>query len=158
MSVTKFEPAVVHQLLEFTHRYSCEVLEEAKYYAEYADKKDARGVPATEVDLDDLKLAIQTRVNFSFMQPPSRATLSELVRKKNGIPLPLLQAKTGVRLPPSKYCLTAPNFQLLPKARPPYTAAGHVMSTNDGDSVPVAHSTHRASSNPIAIKIKSEQV
>ena len=84
-------------------------------------------------------------MNFSFMQPPSRATLSELVRKKNGIPLPLLQvgccrelaqhggqAKTGVRLPPSKYCLTAPNFQLLPKDRPPNTAKGHAVPASGG--------------------------
>jgi len=151
MSIDQYDPAVVHQLLEFTHRYTHEVFEESRYYAEYA------GRPASEIDLEDVKLAIQTRVNFSFMQPPSRALLSTLVQQKNGRPLPLLKAKTGIRMPPEKYCLTAPNFQFKPRDRPVNKAHGHVVDKAAGEAVqPAPHSKHRASSTPIAVKITTE--
>ena len=42
--------------------------------------------------------------------------LLQLAEKLNSQPLPLITEKTGIRLPPEKYCLTAPNYQIDPKA------------------------------------------
>eukprot|EP00658_Telonema_sp_P-2_P046390 TRINITY_DN3454_c0_g1_i25.p2 TRINITY_DN3454_c0_g1~~TRINITY_DN3454_c0_g1_i25.p2 ORF type:complete len:167 (-),score=47.55 TRINITY_DN3454_c0_g1_i25:173-673(-) len=154
MSIEQHDPAVVHQLLEFTHRYVSDIFEESRHYADYA----AGGADRKEVGVEDVKLAIQTRVNFSFMQPPSRELLSELVRKKNGIPLPMLPIRPGVRLPPDKYCLTAPNYQYRPVNRPRNTQAGHVMAPDGGDAVQPPASKHRASGAQINVKIKSERM
>ena len=52
------------QLLEFLQRYIYDVLTEARVYSEHASK--------TAVDLDDVRLAVQAKVNFSFTQPPPR--------------------------------------------------------------------------------------
>lgn len=43
--------------------------------------------------------------------------LLEVARQKNQTPLPLIKPYTGPRLPPDRYCLTAPNYRLkfLPK-------------------------------------------
>ena len=62
--VTDYEPRVVNQLLEFTHRYLHDVFKDASVYSEHANKPD--------LDLEDVRLAIQSRVNFSFTQPPPR--------------------------------------------------------------------------------------
>jgi len=51
------------------------------------------------------------------MQPPSREVVLQLTSKRNAVPLPLIQPKLGIRLPPEKYCLTSSNFQFNPKPR-----------------------------------------
>lgn len=38
--------------------------------------------------------------------------LLEVARQKNQTPLPLIKPYTGPRLPPDRYCLTAPNYRL----------------------------------------------
>lgn len=87
MGVTQYDPAVVVQLLEFTHRkwksklegfdgcltkkkkkkkgYAVEVLSDAMQYAAHTDSK-------ASIDIGDLKMAIQARVNTSFTPAPSR--------------------------------------------------------------------------------------
>ena len=50
--------------------YTTEVLEDAQLYASHAEKSD--------VDLEDVRLAIQSRVNLSFTNPPPREVVSLL--------------------------------------------------------------------------------
>lgn len=38
--------------------------------------------------------------------------LLEVARQKNQTPLPLIKPYAGPRLPPDRYCLTAPNYRL----------------------------------------------
>lgn len=64
MGVEDYEPRVIHQFLELWYRYVVDVLTDAQVYSEHASK--------TAIDCDDLKLAIQSKVNFSFSQPPPR--------------------------------------------------------------------------------------
>jgi transcription initiation factor TFIID subunit 9B len=64
MGVTRFEPRVINQFLDLWYRYVVDVLGDAQTYSEHAGK------PA--IDCDDVKLAIQSRVNSSFQQPPPR--------------------------------------------------------------------------------------
>ncbi|KAK3818897.1 MAG: transcription initiation factor IID, 31kD subunit-domain-containing protein [Benniella sp.] len=111
LAVEDAEQKVIHQLLEFAHRYTTDVFQDALLYSEHAGR--------TEVVLDDVKLAIQGRVNHSFTSPPPKEFLLELAEEKNKVPLPLIPEKYGIRLPHERHCLTAVNFQLIPELPPP---------------------------------------
>lgn len=68
MGVDDYEPRVVNQFLELWYRYVVDVLSDSQVYAEHAGK--------SVIDSDDVKLAIQSKVNFSFSQPPPREVVS----------------------------------------------------------------------------------
>ncbi|CAM6083479.1 unnamed protein product [Calypogeia fissa] len=104
MGVQQYEPRVVNQFLEFWYRYAVEVLGDAQVYSEHAGK--------AALDCDDVKLAIQSRVNFTFWQPPPRETLLELAKIRNSVPLPKVIGGPGLALPPEEDILIAPNYQL----------------------------------------------
>eukprot|EP01102_Stenamoeba_stenopodia_P005848 TRINITY_DN16561_c0_g1_i1.p1 TRINITY_DN16561_c0_g1~~TRINITY_DN16561_c0_g1_i1.p1 ORF type:complete len:200 (+),score=59.21 TRINITY_DN16561_c0_g1_i1:153-752(+) len=107
MGISDYEPKVLNQLLELMHRYTTEVLQDSLLYAEHSGRSD--------LDLEDVRLAIQNKVGFSFTQPPPREVIMDIAQKKNSIPLPIIPAKFGVQLPPEQFCLTAPNFQVEPR-------------------------------------------
>lgn len=115
MGVDEYEPRVVNQFLELWYRYVVDVLTDSQVYAEHAGK--------SMIDSDDVKLAIQSKVNFSFSQPPPREVLLELARSRNKVPLPKSIAGPGIPLPPEQDTLINPNHQLaIPKrytAQPP---------------------------------------
>ena len=71
MGVDDYEPRVVHQFLELWYRYVVDVLTDAQVYSEHAGK--------SAIDCDDVKLAIQSKVNFSFSQPPPREVTQTIV-------------------------------------------------------------------------------
>ncbi|KAL3681127.1 hypothetical protein R1sor_024083 [Riccia sorocarpa] len=104
MGVQKYEPRVVNQFMDLWYRYVVDVLGDAQLYSEHAGKQ--------AIECDDVKLAIQSRVNFSFTQPPSRETLLELAKVRNSIPLPKIIGGPGVALPPEQDSLIAPTYQL----------------------------------------------
>ncbi|KAG1177844.1 hypothetical protein G6F70_002187 [Rhizopus microsporus] len=108
LGVEDYDPKVVHQLLEFAHRYTTDILQDALVYAEHANKMD--------IELEDIQLAIQGRVNHSFTTPPPKEFLLELAQEKNKAPLPLIPEKYGIRLPAEKHCLTGINFSIVPDA------------------------------------------
>ena len=62
MGITDYEPRVINQMLEFSYRYTTEVLEEAKLYSNHARKK--------QIDLDDVKLAVTNRGDRTGRMPP----------------------------------------------------------------------------------------
>ncbi|CAI9114417.1 OLC1v1015135C1 [Oldenlandia corymbosa var. corymbosa] len=103
MGVEEYEPRVIHQFLELWYRYVVDVLTDAQVYSEHAGK--------SVIDSDDVKLAIQSKVNFSFSQPPPREVLLELARSRNKIPLPKTINPTGIPLPPEQDTLISPNYQ-----------------------------------------------
>nr|GMC84403.1 transcription initiation factor TFIID subunit 9 [Ipomoea batatas] len=120
MGVEEYEPRVVHQFLELMYRHAVDVLMDAHVYSEHAGK--------TAVDSDDLKLAVQSKVNFSFAPPPPREVLLELARSRNKIPLPKSISGPGIPLPPEQDTLISPNYQLaIPKKR----TAQHVEETEE---------------------------
>lgn len=111
MGVEEYEPCVVHQFLELWYRYVVDVLTDAQVYSEHAGK--------STIDSDDIKLAIQSKVNFSFSQPPPREVLLELARNRNKTPLPKSVGGPGIPLPPEEDTLISPNYQLvIPKKQP----------------------------------------
>ncbi|XP_071731306.1 transcription initiation factor TFIID subunit 9-like [Rutidosis leptorrhynchoides] len=105
MGVENYEPRVVHQFLELWYRYTVDVLTDAQVYSEHAGK--------STIDSDDVKLAIQSKVNFSFSQPPPREVLLELAKTRNKIPLPKAITTPGMALPPGAETLISPNYQLV---------------------------------------------
>ncbi|XP_061184773.1 transcription initiation factor TFIID subunit 9B-like [Saccostrea echinata] len=104
MGVTEYEPRVVNVMLEFVYRYVTDILEDAKVYSNHANKK--------LLDAEDIKLAVQCRMDHSFTSPPPRDLLMEISKHKNGQVLPLIKTYTGLRLPPDRYCLSAPNYKM----------------------------------------------
>uniref|UniRef100_A0A2I2Z2P7 TATA-box binding protein associated factor 9b n=1 Tax=Gorilla gorilla gorilla TaxID=9595 RepID=A0A2I2Z2P7_GORGO len=92
MGITDYKPKVINQILEFAFRNVTTILDDAKIYSSHAKKPN--------VDADDVRLAIQCRF------------LLDIARQKNQTPLPLIKPYAGPRLPPDRYCLTAPNYRL----------------------------------------------
>ena len=58
-TVQDAQPGVLHQLLEFSYRYTSQVLSDALVYAEHAGR-------AGKVEMDDVVLAVQARVGWEF--------------------------------------------------------------------------------------------
>lgn len=118
MGITEYEPRVINQMLEFTYRYVTTILEDAKIYSSHAKKNN--------IDADDVRLAIQCRTDQSFTSPPPRDFLLDIARQKNQTPLPLIKPYAGPRLPPDRYCLTAPNYRLKTIQKKIQSSAGRI--------------------------------
>lgn len=118
MGITEYEPRVINQMLEFAFRYVTTILDDAKIYSSHAKKPT--------VDADDVRLAIQCRADQSFTSPPPRDFLLDIARQRNQTPLPLIKPYSGPRLPPDRYCLTAPNYRLKSLQKKAPTPAGRI--------------------------------
>lgn len=105
MGVIEYEPRLINQMLEFTYRYVTDILDDAKVYSNHCNKKT--------IDTEDVQLAVQCKMDHSFTTPPPRDLLLDISRQKNGQSLPLIKPYTGPRLPPDRYCLSAPNYKLV---------------------------------------------
>ncbi|KAJ3550621.1 hypothetical protein NMY22_g343 [Coprinellus aureogranulatus] len=105
-------PAVLHQLLEFSHRYAMQVLTDASVYAEHAGR-------AGKIDMDDIVLAVQARVGWEFGGRVPKEYILSLATEVNAVPLPAVPEVFGVRLPPISECLTSVDFDLIPNKPPP---------------------------------------
>eukprot|EP01117_Protostelium_nocturnum_P010282 TRINITY_DN3698_c0_g1_i2.p1 TRINITY_DN3698_c0_g1~~TRINITY_DN3698_c0_g1_i2.p1 ORF type:complete len:195 (-),score=60.76 TRINITY_DN3698_c0_g1_i2:22-606(-) len=108
MGVQDYDPRVVNQLMELTHRYVSDLLKSSSIYSQHAGK--------IEVDLDDLKLASQARINRSFTQPPPRELILDFAKHKNSVSLPSIP-RLGVVLPNEDLCLSARNYQVDPRKK-----------------------------------------
>eukprot|EP00102_Acyrthosiphon_pisum_P020442 XP_016657652.1 PREDICTED: transcription initiation factor TFIID subunit 9-like isoform X2 [Acyrthosiphon pisum] len=97
LGIVEYEPQVLNQLLEFNHRYTTLLLDDAKKFSNFAKKKD--------VDEDDVKIAIQMAQDGIFCRPPQRDVLMTASREINKIPLPPITPAIGLRIPQN-----GPNF------------------------------------------------
>ncbi|KAG2377379.1 hypothetical protein C9374_009290 [Naegleria lovaniensis] len=102
MGIKEFEPRVTEQLLELVYRYVYEVIEDSFVYMDHAGRSD--------LDLEDVRLSIQSRVNHSYTEPPPVEFLLEVANQKNSQPI-LLPKKPRVLLPPQHLCLANRNYQ-----------------------------------------------
>ncbi|XP_015790995.1 transcription initiation factor TFIID subunit 9B [Tetranychus urticae] len=102
MGINEYEPKVVNQLLEFTYRYVTTVLEDARIYSQYADKKT--------ITVDDVKMAIQSQSEKMLTLPPPQDFLMEIARTRNNQPLPPIRSIVGPCLPPDRYSLISCNY------------------------------------------------
>lgn len=110
MGIANYEPRVISQLLEFSHRYATHVLEDADDYRHHCDRET--------VEEKDVALAIKMKESTSFAPPPPRELLLNIAQDRNKMPLPLVPSRYGVLLPPDRYCLTAPNYDVQASKRP----------------------------------------
>lgn len=106
MGIVEYEPRVIHQLLEFSYRYVTSLLEDAQVFSAYSKKKN--------IDIEDIRLAVQMQVDKMFTSPPPRDLISDIARHKNSVPLPPIKSHAGPRLPPDRYSLIACNFKMKP--------------------------------------------
>jgi len=111
-TVQDAQPGVLHQLLEFSHRYTTQVLSDALVYAEHAGRSG-------KISMDDVVLGIQGRVGWEFGGRVPKEYLLTLATQTNSVPLPSVPEVFGVRLPPASECLTAVDFDLIPNQPPP---------------------------------------
>jgi transcription initiation factor TFIID subunit 9B len=170
--IEDIEPNVINQLLEFASRYTNDVLHDAILYSEHAGKNS--------VDLTDIKLGIQGRVNYSFSVPPPKEFLVELAHQKNKQPLPPVYEKYGIHLPKPKYCLTELNYTMVPEvssqAAPTSatantsTTANNTTAKNDAPNTPTTDNSSKPdtiaalsqepkanSQPPVAAEVKKEE-
>ncbi|KZT12888.1 transcription factor TAFII-31, partial [Laetiporus sulphureus 93-53] len=91
-TVQDAQPGVLHQLLEFSHRYTTQVLSDALVYAEHAGRSG-------KVEMDDVTLAVQARVGWEFGGRVPKEYILSLSTQTNSVPLPPVPEVFGVRLP-----------------------------------------------------------
>ncbi|PPQ77308.1 hypothetical protein CVT25_010890 [Psilocybe cyanescens] len=111
-SVQDVQPGVLHQLLEFSHRYTTQVLTDASVYAEHANR-------AGKIEMDDITLAVQARVGWEFGGRVPKEYILSLAAEVNAAPLPAVPEVFGLRLPPASECLASVDFDLIPNKPPP---------------------------------------
>ncbi|KZS97649.1 TFIID-31kDa-domain-containing protein [Sistotremastrum niveocremeum HHB9708] len=111
-AVNDSQPGVLHQLLEFSHRYTTQVLTDALVYAEHAGR-------AGKIEVDDITLAIQAKVGWEMGGRVPKEFILSLASQTNAIPLPAVPEVFGVRLPAQKDRLTAVDFDIVPTHPPP---------------------------------------
>ncbi|KAG8743974.1 Transcription initiation factor TFIID subunit 9 [Ceratobasidium sp. 414] len=110
-SIKDAHPAVLHQLLEFSHRYTSQVLSDALVYAEHAGR-------AGVIQQDDVALSVQARVGWEMGGPVPKEHLLALATKTNAQPLPAVSDTYGVRIPPAKHALISVDFDVVPNKPP----------------------------------------
>lgn len=127
----------LNQLLEFMHRYVCEVLADSLLFCEHAGRRDA-------IQPEDVQLAIKYRVDHAFSgfaQPPSIDFLREMAQDINVIRLPAINKRFGIMLPPDQFCLNETNYQVVPKK------STTTSSTASSSSGPLPSSSSSSSSS-----------
>uniref|UniRef100_A0A8C0NFF5 TATA-box binding protein associated factor 9 n=1 Tax=Canis lupus familiaris TaxID=9615 RepID=A0A8C0NFF5_CANLF len=109
VGMTKYEPRVINQMLEFAFQYVTTILDDAKIYSSHAKK------------------AAGDAYDVLFTSPPPRDFfLLDIARQRNQTPLPLIKPYSGPRLPPDRYCLTAPNYRFKSLQKKASTSAGRI--------------------------------
>ncbi|KAJ7086733.1 transcription initiation factor IID, 31kD subunit-domain-containing protein [Mycena epipterygia] len=111
-SIQDVQPAVLHQLLDFSHRYTAHVLTDANVYAEYAGRSG-------KIEMDDVVLAVQARVGWEFGGRVPKEYILSLASDVNAVALPAVPEVFGVRMPQAADCLTSIDFDLIPNKPPP---------------------------------------
>jgi len=104
MGVNEYEPRIINQMVEFAYRYVTDIVSDARVYMTHANRKT--------ISIDDIKLSVSQKLDHSFTSPPPREFLLDIARTKNSQPLPLIQDRCGLRLPPERYCLTGNNYKV----------------------------------------------
>ncbi|NWR50655.1 TAF9 factor, partial [Regulus satrapa] len=120
MGITEYEPRVINQMLEFAYRMSPghrEVMGTRGCHRDmgmslgHRDEARAQGCPWG------------TGVSLRAVSPQF---LLDIARQKNQTPLPLIKPYSGPRLPPDRYCLTAPNYRLKSLQKKVSSTAGRI--------------------------------
>ncbi|NWV52833.1 TAF9 factor, partial [Daphoenositta chrysoptera] len=102
MGITEYEPRVINQMLEFA-------------YSKRGRAGSARGnAGGSRMSLAHGDVSVSPQF------------LLDIARQKNQTPLPLIKPYSGPRLPPDRYCLTAPNYRLKSLQKKVSSTAGRI--------------------------------
>ena len=139
MGVDEYEPRVLHQLLEYTHRYCGEVFSDSAHYSEHS----GRGA----IECEDVQLAVRLKEAATQGAPPQ--LIRHLARKCNSSKLRADLEET-LRFPKEEDCLVHENYQLLPPGppRPPPRGDGEAAAR------PQAPRASARGALPIAINLR----
>ena len=104
MGITEYEPRVINQMLEVAFWYVTTILDDAKIYP----------IMLRKLLLMQMMCDWQSSVLLTSLLPllPQETFLLDIARQRNQTPLPWIKPYSGPRLPPDRYCLTAPNYRL----------------------------------------------
>ncbi|WVW81886.1 hypothetical protein I302_103885 [Kwoniella bestiolae CBS 10118] len=104
---------VIHQLLDFAHRYTADVLQSAQSLSDHASRT---GPSSNKIEKEDVELAIQLRKRYEFFEAPPRDYLATQAHELNSHPLPILPESFDlIKLPPPHQRLGEVNFDLIPE-------------------------------------------
>lgn len=111
MGATQYQEQVPLQLMDFAHRYTLSVLGDALVYGDFANSTNGQqpagvGAATQPLTVEDVRLAVASRVNYQFKPAAPKEMLLELAHERNKKALPQVPQAYGLRLPPEKYCLT----------------------------------------------------
>lgn len=97
LGIEECEPKVLIQFLEFAYKYSTDVLKDSLSYSEHCNRKN--------ISLNDIKLALQTRVGKHFVTPPPRQYMNDIACMVNSKPLVEYESETLMKIPDAKRAL-----------------------------------------------------
>lgn len=104
MGVERFEPRVLHQLLEFMHRYCADIFRDG---ADFAEHRGCHGA----IESEDVLLAMRLKAAASQTAAPELIHWVAYTRNMQKLPE---QTHAGIKLPKAQLCLLNPNYQLEP--------------------------------------------
>lgn len=104
LGIHEFDHQVLNHLLEFNYRYVTLLLDDAKTYSNFAKKKN--------VDVDDVKVAIQLSQDGVFFRPPTHEVLLQASNEINKVPLPPVKPASGLRIPHDRANFLQTNYKL----------------------------------------------
>lgn len=117
MNLPQYQDHVPLQLLDFAHRYTTQVFQDALVYSDYANQNSSSlpagiGAQNAPITVEDVKLAVSARVAYQFKPTNPKELLLSLAAERNKRPLPSVPNTYGLRLPPEKHCLTGREREL----------------------------------------------
>lgn len=117
MNLPQYQDHVPLQLLDFAHRYTTQVFQDALVYSDYANQNSSSlpagiGAQNGPITVEDVKLAVSARVAYQFKPTNPKELLLSLAAERNKRPLPSVPNTYGLRLPPEKHCLTGREREL----------------------------------------------
>ncbi|EPR79385.1 Transcription initiation factor TFIID [Spraguea lophii 42_110] len=104
IGIDECEPQVIVQILEFLYKYSVDVMEDALLYAEHNERKI--------INVDDIKLALQSKVGKYFVPPPPKSFIEDIAKQVNAKPLMINEQDNLIKIPPQTISLLAQEYSI----------------------------------------------
>lgn len=106
LGIEECEPKVLIQLLEYCYKYSTSILMDAQMYSKHCER--------VKISVDDVKLALQTKIGRHFVPPPPRDYINEIAYQVNSKPLTLVD-ESVLPVPNQRIALFSLDYEILKK-------------------------------------------
>ncbi|VEL15045.1 unnamed protein product [Protopolystoma xenopodis] len=104
LNILDVSDEVCCRVLDVIYRYTSDVIEEAKAVANHSGR--------LTIEESDMELAIEMKKNDLLLAPLHRDSLLDFSKQLNSITLPPVRLQPGIKLPPDRFNLAAPNYAL----------------------------------------------